>query len=719
MSKSNRSFEQVSQHFRCPIHLGKLKDPRRLPCEHTLCRDCLKGLIKSALKREDAAGTFECPECRKKHHIPITETEDWADWFPVDAFCVIQLQTLARFQDSQVCEVHSDKFKEYYCFHHRELYCPDCIIAKHTKSPCYARNSKDAVTEVKKHIADLLGQLRLQEDHAIRIANSKVAATHTDDLLQKVWEVEHLIDRFHKLMKKKLEDTKKEIENATKITPADIDHLKTTQQLITQTKKLVDDKLHSVNTKTQEGQSDILRLWKPLHDQVEHFQAVLTAVEKRSFCVNVQADEPFMELINMNHEPIIVLNESPQWTPLNPITIQRSSSASSLKSRRAQSFRDNKTMLAEQFHTSKQASPRSNDVNTSFPRSRSNYRTVSITTKPIDGSPRRQPNPAQDEQKPPERNPVILPKLTSGGLSMGENSKAFNIRSLRLKGISQQSIFEFPCEDIVVLDTNIITITERAVHKFSLRYQFLQSVALRAPLKLCYTRDDTGNVLVLDNSCGISLMCTKPRLQLLYRIETDRVYTGLCHMRTTMTEDAYGRCTYHMHLALMHVWNREDCIDVMVVTYEKNQFTMGLIEEITLTPAKAKTIIGSNDDHVLKNMTSICTAPDSRKLIVGAEGGVVCMSTSGDIIWTYPTGQSVASVDSCRGLVYAAIERDKRVLILDQHGNMMVENIFPAGCTIARPTRVSVGKSSLIVREFIDNEKQGLKSMVHVFSLSF
>lgn len=57
-------------------------------------------------------------------------------------------------------------------------------------------------------------------------------------------------------------------------------------------------------------------------------------------------------------------------------------------------------------------------------------------------------------------------------------------------------------------------------------------------------------------------------------------------MRTTMTEDAYGRCMYHLHLALTHVWNREDCIDIMVVTYEKMQANFGLIEEVTLTPAK-------------------------------------------------------------------------------------------------------------------------------------
>ena len=62
-------------------------------------------------------------------------------------------------------------------------------------------------------------------------------------------------------------------------------------------------------------------------------------------------------------------------------------------------------------------------------------------------------------------------------------------------------------------------------------------------------------------------------------------------MRTTMTEDRFGHCMYHLHIALMHVWNREDCIDVMVVTYEKSEVTYGLIEEVTLTPVKVWTTV--------------------------------------------------------------------------------------------------------------------------------
>ena len=139
---------------------------------------------------------------------------------------------------------------------------------------------------------------------------------------------------------------------------------------------------------------------------------------------------------------------------------------------------------------------------------------------------------------------------------------------------------------------------------------------------------------------------------------------------------------------------------------------------ITCIFFQAKTICGSNDDPFLRNMTSICTAPDNRKLLIGTEAGVACLNRNGDIIWTLPMQGVVCSVDSRRGLIYAAMEKEKRVFVIDQHGNMMVENIFPPASSIIKPSRVSVGKSSLIVREYTDTDT-GIKSMVHVFSLSF
>ena len=118
---------------------------------------------------------------------------------------------------------------------------------------------------------------------------------------------------------------------------------------------------------------------------------------------------------------------------------------------------------------------------------------------------------------------------------------------------------------------------------------------------------------------------------------------------------------------------------------------------------------------MLKNITSICTASDNRKVIVGAEYGVVCLGRNGEVIWNHHCN-FVSSVDVRKGLVFVAIEAEKRVLIVDQNGTDLVDNIIPEGCKYIQPSRISVGKSSMIVREFSRRE---MKSMVHVLNLSF
>ena len=95
------------------------------------------------------------------------------------------------------------------------------------------------------------------------------------------------------------------------------------------------------------------------------------------------------------------------------------------------------------------------------------------------------------------------------------------------------------------------------------------------------------------------------------------------------------------------------------------------------------------------------------------------MNRTGDIVWTFPTCNAVCSVDSRRGLIYVVVEEDKRVIILEQNGNQLIDNLLPVGCPVSRPSRVSVGKSSMIVREYSTREQYRLKSIVHVFNLSF
>ena len=49
----------------CAVCLEALKDPKVLPCCHSFCKCCLKGIIDKSLQKEKLA----CPQCRALHAV--------------------------------------------------------------------------------------------------------------------------------------------------------------------------------------------------------------------------------------------------------------------------------------------------------------------------------------------------------------------------------------------------------------------------------------------------------------------------------------------------------------------------------------------------------------------------------------------------------------------------------------------------------------------------
>ena len=64
----------------CSCCQGPFTDPRVLPCLHTFCLQCIKGL-----RKEDSSLT--CPQCRAKHQAP-PENEDL---YPVNLLILSEL----------------------------------------------------------------------------------------------------------------------------------------------------------------------------------------------------------------------------------------------------------------------------------------------------------------------------------------------------------------------------------------------------------------------------------------------------------------------------------------------------------------------------------------------------------------------------------------------------------------------------------------------------
>ena len=720
MSIALRQYKNVAEHFNCPIHLGKLRDPRRLACEHTFCADCLNHCIETSINvRTD--GIFECPVCRRNHHVPSSESRDWARGFPVDAFCVIQLHTLAQYEESVVCERHIEKFKEYFCFHHRSMLCSDCIIEGHTKSPCSCGSLQDSILEVRLQIKELIGKLRLQEERAQRMLESKVAETYSDELMKKITEVEKTLTKFYKHMKSNLKASKQQVLESMKVSQSERECLLTLSSLISKTKQHVESVIHT-DRKRKNVTNEIFSVWTPLEHETQNFDEALNDIETRPYCVNVKADEQFLEFISYNMNPLTVTTEKARDCPMTP-NKQHSLSRLDKDPSVVEAIMDSSNFpSAPEIHTFPSPTPVRRTITLSTPTDSGQKLYDRRPSTHEEATPRRMrsrqvsPSRSTGNTKPPNYS-TVFPKVATGELVARDTGKSIRGGDATIKGIVEVSNFELACGDIVLLDNLMVTLTESALQKFTLDYRFVESLTIKCPWRLCAIKDTT-KIAVNHNTRFISIVGTYPTMQVLYRVETEKPYSQICHMRTQVIEDRFGKTKYHEQFALSHTTDlRADCIDLLKVSYDRNPFSNFTPIHVTrLVPIRTKSLICSDKHAIVRSPNSLAATSDGKRLIIGAESAVVCIRKTGDVVWKLPVVRFISSVCCNNGLIFVCIENERRLMILTEGGISLFENIFPLGCSIVRPNRVSVERGQMIVREFTERD---WKSTVHVFSMTY
>lgn len=81
---AQRAIKNVKEDvLKCPICLDPYENPRILPCEHTLCLECLTKYISEARKRDGTFNSFMCPTCKNKIEIdPKRTVTKWRKHFP-------------------------------------------------------------------------------------------------------------------------------------------------------------------------------------------------------------------------------------------------------------------------------------------------------------------------------------------------------------------------------------------------------------------------------------------------------------------------------------------------------------------------------------------------------------------------------------------------------------------------------------------------------------
>ena len=123
--------QALEKEVTCPLCLDLFKEPKKLPCDHVYCKDCLKGLALRSLNQ-----SISCPDCRTNTNVPNGNVNDFPTAFRVN-------RLIAAFHEAQEerdhhgeestdshtsCTVHPAQPLALYCETCKTTLCRDCVI---------------------------------------------------------------------------------------------------------------------------------------------------------------------------------------------------------------------------------------------------------------------------------------------------------------------------------------------------------------------------------------------------------------------------------------------------------------------------------------------------------------------------------------------------------------------------------------------------------------
>ncbi|XP_068056296.1 tripartite motif-containing protein 59 [Anomalospiza imberbis] len=118
-------MEQLEEELTCPICCDTFVEPRVLPCSHTFCGPCLRGLPQPG-------PGLRCPSCRALVAVPAAGLEALPINFALKAViekCQQEERAGAR---AGMCRAHPRQPLNIYCLQDRRLVCGQCLtVGKH------------------------------------------------------------------------------------------------------------------------------------------------------------------------------------------------------------------------------------------------------------------------------------------------------------------------------------------------------------------------------------------------------------------------------------------------------------------------------------------------------------------------------------------------------------------------------------------------------------
>ena len=125
-----RVKQVLEKEVTCALCLDLFKQPKKLPCDHVYCRDCLRGL---ALRSLNINATISCPECHTEAKVPGNDINNFPTAFQtnqlIETFQQVQIRVETDFPNvTEMCQIHPNQPLVIYCETCKKQLCRDCVL---------------------------------------------------------------------------------------------------------------------------------------------------------------------------------------------------------------------------------------------------------------------------------------------------------------------------------------------------------------------------------------------------------------------------------------------------------------------------------------------------------------------------------------------------------------------------------------------------------------
>ena len=208
-------LRKLESEVTCPLCLDIFTDPKRLPCEHVYCKECLRGLgLRSVTGK-----SISCPECRRDIPIPNNDVANFPTPHQINRLIEMHLkssktETTTPQPAAATCKLHKSQSLDLYCETCKSLVCGHCVINTCGKK----KHDYGFIDEmVKKHQADLhrelepVRKLHLQMSSALDTISAMEVELQSEKK-EKLQQIESTFDALAEILERERNYFKKSVE---------------------------------------------------------------------------------------------------------------------------------------------------------------------------------------------------------------------------------------------------------------------------------------------------------------------------------------------------------------------------------------------------------------------------------------------------------------------------------------------------------------------------